>query len=173
MKQVTRGTDEYLIGFSEDGKLLHAKKNDFFKKRNIDCVIRLQKEDFVHLDSVKAYLVRFNLQRVNFKVGERIALVLIVKPGYFNGKKEVLPVLSLKNAVVADCVDVRNNVSYDELTEENFKYSLEHIKSVPELKKAILRRYKKSMPGLSDKQMLALGVSVTKLKIVDRKDLLS
>ena len=167
MRNLKRSTDNKLIGVVNNGKVLHAKKDDFFRKLNIQGVIRLQKQDFAHLSSSKNYLTHFNLQRVDFKRGERFALALIVKPGFFDGKKEVLPVMSFKNAVLAECVNVRNNVPYDKLTKEDFKYSFKHIKNVPELKKAILRRYKKSVPHLSKEQILSLGVSITKLKILN------
>ena len=86
--------------------------------------------------------------------------------GYFKGEgDEVLPVLSVKNVYVGTVVKKREHIPYDALLTEAFTYSMKHIKSPDELKKAILRRYGVSMPLLSDEEILARGVGMTVIKL--------
>ena len=42
------------------------------------------------------------------------------------------------------------------------------MKSINALKKAIMRRYKKTLAHLSDVEKLSLGVAITELKIIKR-----
>ncbi len=53
---------------------------------------------------------------------------------------------------------------YNELWPEQF----ENIKNISELKAEILFRYKKSMPHLSDEQILSKGVGITYLQILGK-----
>ena len=48
------------------------------------------------------------------------------------------------------------------------KFSFSHIKDVESLKKAIIDRYSSSMPNLSKEEILSLGISLTKLKIIGK-----
>ena len=166
MKYIPRQKKITLFLILKDGKIVKVEKNKLFRKLGVHSIIRLPKEDFVHLKGVSTFLTHFNLQKTNHKKGRKYALVLIVKQGFFDGKTQVLPVLRVDNAVIAECLDVREEVSYKELTDKDFKYSFEHIKSVPELKQAILRRYRKSLPHLFKEELFSLGVCITDLKIM-------
>ena len=166
MKEIRREREFILVPVLEKGRVVKVKKQDLFKKYDVDCIIKLPRGDFSHLKKVKSFLTHFNLQKTNHSKGYKYALALIIKPGFFDGKKQVLPVLSFENVVVAECLSVRNNVSYDKLIPKDFEYSFEHIRNVPELKKAILRRYSRSMPHLSKEEILSLGVGITKLRIL-------
>ena len=58
-------------------------------------------------------------------------------------------------------------MAYEDI--EDFRYSLPDIKSVEELKEAILKRYKKSMSHIPDDEKLRLGVGVTELEVIEKK----
>ena len=70
--------------------------------------------------------------------------------------------------ILAKCISVKNDVDYSNVKNSDFKYSLKNIKNVNDLKKAIIRRYKKTLVNLSDDKKLSLGVAITKLKIIKR-----
>ena len=63
---------------------------------------------------------------------------------------------------------MQNNIDYVDLKEKVFEHSLSNIKNINTLKKAIKRRYKKSLAHLSDTEKLSLGVAITELKIIKR-----
>ena len=63
---------------------------------------------------------------------------------------------------------MHNDIDYVNLKEKVFKLSLSNIKNIDALKKAIKRRYKKSLAHLSDTEKLSLGVAITELKIIKR-----
>lgn len=146
-------------------------QNSLFKKLGVTCEIRFHKEDFKNIDLNLKLLTHFNLEHSNHKIGNKYALVLIEKPGYFDGEKEIKPILNFEDSIICECVDTKNFVQYENIPENYFDYSLKNIKNVDELKKAILRRYKNSMKHIDDEKKLSLGVGITNLKIIKKIDL--
>lgn len=137
------------------------------KEYGIDGCIRIQKDELENIDLNLSYFTHFNLQASGHKIGEVYGLPIIIDPGYYiNQYEEVLPILSFKKLTKGKCIEVKNEVPYVRLTEEDFEYSMQHIKNTDQLKKAILKRYKKSLPSLSDKKILSAGVAITKLKLI-------
>ena len=130
-----------------------------YEKNKISGLIRIEKNDFVYLKDMN-FLTHFNLQYTDHKVGEYYCLVKILKKGKFTSKNEILPLLT-KSGFLAECIEVKNNVLYQNI---DFSFSFPTIKSIEELKKAISKRYSKSMPEI--KNLLSLGVGITKLKII-------
>jgi hypothetical protein len=159
-----KDTGTYLI--LDDGVEKELDVSNFNREHNIDGVIRIQKYDYPHFPK-KKYFSHFNLQYCGHVVGSIYVLPEIVRPGYFiNENKQKLPLLEFSGKLVGECVEVRNNLSYEDLSEEDFEYSFEHIKNTESLKKAMVRRYSISMPKLSAKEILEMGISLTKLKII-------
>ena len=93
-------------------------------------------------------------------------LARILKPGYFTLTKEVLPLLSFKRSPIARCLSVRNKVAYEQLSIDDFIYSLPAIQNKKQLQKAIVKKYSKSLPTLSAKKIVSLGVAITNLERV-------
>ena len=87
---------------------------------------------------------------------------------YFDGITFRQPIYDSNNFIFAKCLSVQNNIDYVDLKEKIFKHSLSNIKNINALKKAIKRRYKKSLAHLSDKEKLSLGVAITESKIIKR-----
>ena len=144
------------------------ERNTYLKSQILN-VIRLQSEDFDSIKKNTTFLNHFNLQSSGHEVGIAYLLTKILKRGYFKSKEDqVLPELDIKNSYVGVCVEVKNNLSYNDLTKEDFKFSFSHIKDVESLKKAIIDRYSSSMPNLSKEEILSLGISLTKLKIIGK-----
>ena len=93
-------------------------------------------------------------------------LARILKPGYFTPTKEALPVLSFEGNFLTRCLSVRNKVAYEQLSIDDFIYSLPAIQNKKQLQKAIVKKYSKSLPTLSAKKIVSLGVAITNLEIV-------
>lgn len=132
----------------------------------IDTVIKLLSEDFQFINPRHKRLTHFNIQHAGHYVGKYYLVLKIEKPGFFNKIKELPPILSMKGALIAKCISIRNEVQYEELLKKDFINSLNHIKDTSELKFAILRRYKNSLAHLNERQKLALGISITELEFI-------
>ena len=132
----------------------------------ISGVIRIHDDEYKNIDREKEFLTHFNLQVSHHKVGNIYILPRILKSGFFTEEKEKLPNLSFKNVIKGECVEVREYLKYEELEKNDFEFSFENIKNSEELEKIIYERYSKSMPNLSKKEILDLGVSLTKLRIL-------
>ncbi len=156
------GLNKIFIKSEDEIASLNIKK--FLEKYNVYSIIRIQKEDFIFLKTKPKILTHFNLQFTNHQKGKKYALLLIIKPGSFDKKKDTPPILSLENIYVAECIETRNNINYDQLNKEDFRYSFPNIKNVEQLKKVIVKRYNQSMKDLSKEKILSLGVGITKLK---------
>ena len=90
------------------------------------------------------------------------------KRGYFDGITFKQLIYNNNNFILAKCLSAQNNIDYVDLKEKVFEHSLSNIKNINTLKKAIKRRYKKSLAHLSDTEKLSLGVAITELKIIKR-----
>lgn len=163
--RIRRIKDTKNLLVKKGSKILKVPKKEVFDKYKVHSVIRLRKEEFRLLKKHKV-LTHFNLQSTPHKKGKKYLSVLIAKPGFFDGEHEQKPVLSLDHAIVAACIGVRNRIPYEKLRARDFKHSFENIKTAGQLKKAILKRYCQSMPSLSSKKILSLGVSITNLRIL-------
>ncbi|MFP4112112.1 MAG: hypothetical protein ACLFUO_03860 [Candidatus Woesearchaeota archaeon] len=154
-----------------NGEIKKIELKNILAKFKIDDIIRFQKEDYDLINPNSKYLTHFNLENTDHVIGYKYALVKIIKPGYFDGSKEIKPILDFSNCPFVLCTEAKDHICYEKVTENDFKYSLENIKSAEELKKAILRRYKYSMHHISDKKKLSMGVSITTLKILGQSKL--
>ncbi len=167
-KSIRRLKDNKNLLIQKNGKVLKLPIKEIFNKYKFQGVIRFRRKEFLLLKKHQA-LTHFNLQSTEHKKGKKYLLALIVKPGFFNGKKEQLPIISLENASVGKCIDVKNHVPYEKLRARDFKHSFKNIKTVDQLKKIILKRYCQSMPHLTPKEILSLGVGITKLRIEKKR----
>jgi hypothetical protein len=128
--------------------------------------IRILDEEYAGIDGTLPYFTHFNLEFSGHIVGAKMFLPRIITQGYFCAPSdEVLPVLSLKNIYTGTVVHKREHVPYKAIRDEIFQYSMKHIQNVADLKKAILRRYRVSMPNLSDEEILKRGVGITTIRL--------
>jgi len=149
-------------------KNIRVDEVSYLKTNNATGIIRIRKEDYAFLPDTATHLTHFNLGYAGHKKGKIYALPLIIKPGHYTDKEDVPPILRFTNCVIAKCLGCRNNVPYDQITDDDFVHSFPSIQSIEELKQAILRRYKQSMPNLSEEKLLSLGVAVTELEVIGR-----
>jgi len=138
----------------------------FLKKYKVHDLIKLLKEDFKLINKKEKRFTHFNIQYTIHKPGRHYLITGIIKRGYSDGVIYKHPILKNKNFILAKCISVKNDLDYSSVKNSDFKYSLKNIKNVNDLKKTIIRRYKKTLANLSDDKKLALGVAITKLKII-------
>jgi len=164
--QREKNTGIYLI--LENGAEYEVDADQFDRDHGINGIIRIQSCDYPHFPKSE-YFTHFNLQFCGHEVGATYALPEIVRSGYFiseNGQK--LPLLAFSDKYIGECIEVRNNLSYNDLSEADFKYSFDHIKNVELLRETIVRRYSVSLPKFSPEEILRLGVSLTRLRIIGK-----
>ena len=140
----------------------------FLKKYKVHDIIKVLKKDFRLINKKAKKLTHFNIQYTTHIPGKYYLITGIAKRGYSDGVVYKHPILKNKNFILAKCISVKNDLDYSSVKNSDFKYSLKNIKNVDDLKKAIIRRYKKTLVNLSNDKKLALGVAITKLKIIER-----
>lgn len=141
---------------------------DVLKDYGVDHIIKFHDQDFFFVKKLRRGDVfdHFTIPSCNHKKGDVCALARMEKPGCFDGKKEVKPIIDFNKVIIAECAQFKKKRAYDELSGSDYKHSIGSIKSTIQLKKAIVRRYRKSLANLTDKEKLTLGVSTTRFKVL-------
>ena len=149
-----------------DGTIEAYDAKKFADHYHVDTLIRILNGEYPFINHDLPFFTHFNMEFGGHKVGSRVLLPRILTQGYFKGEDdEVLPVLSLKNIYIGTVVKKREHIPYHALAHDVFKYSMKHIKDEKQLKEAILKRYRVSMPLVSDKEILSRGVGMTVIKL--------
>ena len=154
--------------FKKGKNIISEDVSAFHKKYNVHLTIQILHSDFKLIKKNMNRFTHFNIQNTLHKPGKNYLIAKIHKPGYFDGVTYKHSVLDGNNFILAKCIYAKNNIDYIDLKDKIFKHSLNKIKNVSDLKKAIKRRYKKTLAHLSDAKKLSLGVAVTELKIIKR-----
>ena len=155
--------------FFKKGKNIFSENISLFKKKyKIHRIIRVMHPDYNLIKKNMKKYMHFNIQDTAHIPGKDYLIVKIVERGYFNGEIYNPPIFDYKKFILAKCLSVQSNIRYSDLKKSVFEHSLSSIKNIKTLKKAIKRRYKKSLAHLSDREKISLGVGITELKIIKR-----
>jgi hypothetical protein len=128
----------------------------------VDALIRVHEQDYALIEQLPDKYVHFNLERTLNEEGERYAILPIVKPGFRTGNgDEVLPVLDPRRHRIGRCDAILQQVPIEQLRAEHFRYSIPTIRTVGELKKALLARYAPMFPALSSDELLSRGCAIS------------
>tara|TARA_B110000263_G_C14948151_1_gene346787 strand:+ start:26 stop:541 length:516 start_codon:yes stop_codon:yes gene_type:complete len=146
--------------------IISQNESDLYAKYNIHRIIKLLNTDFRLIKRNMNRLTHFNIQYTDHKSGENYLIVKIHKRGYFDGITYKHPILESNNFIFTKCLSVKNNIRYIDLKNKVFEHSLSNIQNINTLKKAIKRRYKKSLAHLSDSEKMSLGIGISELKII-------
>ena len=158
------------IYFRKGKNIISENIDVFLKKYNVHFTISILHSDFKLIKKNMNRYTHFNIQYTGHKPGKNYLIIKIHKRGYFNGSTSTYKdaILDINNFILAKCLSTQNNIDYVDLKEKVFEHSLSNIKNINALKKAIKRRYKKSLAHISDSKKLSLGVAITELKIIKR-----
>ena len=156
------------IYFRKGKSIISENIDVFLKKYNVHLTISILLSDFKLIKKNMNRYTHFNIQDTWHKPGKNYLIIKIHKQGYFDGTTYKQSILDSNNFIFAKCLSVKNNIDYVNLKEKVFKYSLSNIKNINTLKKAVKRRYKKTLSHLSDTEKLSLGIAITELKIIKR-----
>ena len=156
------------IYFKKGKNIICENSNVFLKRNNVHRVIHLLHQDFKLIKKNMNKFTHFNIQDTSHERGKNYLIIKINKGGYYDGTTYKQCILDSNNFILVKCLFAKNNIDYVDLKEKVFKHSLNNIKNVNTLKKAIKRRYKETLAHLSDAEKLSLGVAITELKIIKR-----
>ena len=156
------------IYFRKGKNIISKNRAVFLKKYNVHHIIQILRSDFKLIKKNMNRFTHFNIQYTKHKPGKNYLIMKMYKRGYFDGITFKQPIYDSNNFILAKCLSAQNNIDYVDLKEKVFEHSLSNIKNINTLKKAIKRRYKKSLSHLSDRKKLSLGVAITELKIIKR-----
>ena len=156
------------IYFRKGENIISENLSVFRKKYNVHTGIQILHSDFKLIKKSMNRFTHFNIQYTGHKPGRNYLIVKIDKRGYFDGITYKQAIFDSNNFILVKCLSVQNNIDYVDLKEKVFEHSLSNIKNINALKKAIKRRYKKSLAHLSDAEKLSLGVAITELEIIKR-----
>lgn len=165
---IKRGLSYENLLILQNGERKKISISEFRKKTEMHDVIRIVDDEYRYIDPTEGYLTHFNLEDTDSIPGKTYILARIVAGGFFRPREhqEQEPLLSLHDVFVATCEEVKTNLSYENLDQSFFKFSMTHIHDRATLKDAIYKRYHVSMPELSRETIMALGVSWQILKII-------
>jgi hypothetical protein len=128
----------------------------------VDALIRVHEQDYALIDQLPDKYVHFNLELTLNEEGKRYAILPIVKPGFRRkNNEEVLPVLDPRRRRIGRCDAILQQVPIEYVSIEHFRYSISTIRTVDELKKALLARYAPMFPALTSDQLLSRGCAIS------------
>ena len=161
-KDKPKRTVQFVIG----GQVKSFDRDTVKEDYRVEDIVRMQPEDFPNIDATPGSLfLHLNLRETpnrpaNPDEPERKYLIVkIVGPG------QPEPLLTPEGALLAECVDAKSNVPYDELTDELLALSLPGLKDRVSALATMQKRYGASR-GLSPKEVEDAGVGYTIFRIL-------
>jgi hypothetical protein len=142
---------------------------EVLNKFNVGESIRIPVQDYPEDILPGQEIVHFNLPVAYDRNGIVVVLSKIIKSGHFRPPHdEKLPVLSFEDIWKAKVIKFIPSIHYEDIKGDCLKNNIGGVHDVTSLKELILRRYKKTLPHLSDSEILDQGLSVTFLKLLGR-----
>jgi hypothetical protein len=133
----------------------------------VDALIRAHEHDYALIERLPEKYVHFNLEFTLNEQGKRYAILPIVKPGFRKpDNEEVLPVLDPRRYRIGRCEAILQQVAIECVSAEHLQYSISTIRTVDELKKALLQRYAPMFPALTSDQLLSRGCAITLIQFL-------
>lgn len=140
------------------------------RRFRVDALIRLHSIDFAQLAHDCRSFVHFNLEFTLNELGRHYAVVPIVQAGKrLPDGREVLPVIDPVPARRGICTEIIQRLPLNKVTAALFADSLPNIRSQDQLRAALLDRYGRMFPNLSDEEILRRGCAVTRIDFGNRE----
>jgi hypothetical protein len=166
MEPLVRARDTRSLLLTTPEGTVAVSKQTFLKEHGLDGLIRIESDDFALLPNTGLY-AHFNLEQANHLPDKRYGLIHLVQHGSLNQQDggEQLPLLTPTGMRMARCIAYEGGVSFESVTPRHFAHALPSCKDRAALTVSILRRYRQSLPGITDEELLARGVAYTLLEI--------
>lgn len=150
-----------------EGKEKVIESSILYNKIGIHRFIRIPADEFTIWDK-QQFLDHFNLEHHNHSIWRKYGIIKIVESWRYNPEtdEEKLPLLDIETLRVWELIDSKEYISYSAVTDDMLTYSFPHIKSIDELKQAILKRYSTSLLWLTKEDILAKWVARNRLSFI-------
>jgi hypothetical protein len=165
-----RGIDPspLLINVGNGSRLVDYRH--LLQKFGVNEIIRVPKDDYPDAASIGEIWVHYNLPIPQNRSGWEVLMSRIVEGGCRKPfEEEKKPLLSLDNVWKAQVIDFYQLKKYSELgTDGFFTNCIGGANDVRSLKNLIIFRYGPVYPSLTKRDILKKGVTITKLKLVEK-----
>lgn len=149
-----------------DGERVIAVKDlcDLFR---VDALIRVREQDYALIDRLPEKYVHFNLEFTLNERGKRYAILPIVRSGFRKqDNEEVLPVLDPSRYRIGRCIAVLQQAPVEDVPAEQFQHSISTIRTIDELRQALVQRYAPMFPTLTTDKLLSRGCAITHIQFL-------
>jgi len=169
LNKYKRGLSNGFVQLLQNGRVFEVPVSRIFQKLSVQELVRIPKSEYPDGALIGETFIHFGLPVHDGNPTEFAVLPRIIKNGYFrkNGEEQ-LPILSFDNVWIAKKTQNIESISYNLLTNKYFKNAIGGCSDESELKKLILSRYRKTLPDLTDEELLSQGVSVRRIKLLKR-----
>jgi len=164
MDQRLPHSNRSLTGIVDEAGERIVRVSDLCSRLKVDGLIRLHRQDYCLIEELEQSYVHFNLEATLNESGKLYAIVPVIRSGHRtkNGE-EVLPVLDPRRHRIGLCDAVVQGVEVEQVASEYFRHSIRTIRTVDELKKALIERYAPLFPHLQPEQLLSRGCAITRV----------
>lgn len=151
-----------IVQFLVGGEVKSFDRDTVISDLKVTDIVRMQPAEFENIDPTPGFLYsRFNFKEtVNTPESQYPYLIVkIVGPG------QPEPLLTLDDALVAQCIEAKSGISYSDLTEEQLAHALPGQRDRSALLAAMQESYGRSR-NLSPMQVEDAGVGYTLFRIL-------
>jgi hypothetical protein len=142
----------------ENGAENFYSKSGIIEKFGADNVIRIPQSEWGEIDFSNKYLDHFYLGETSILLGEKYLLCKVIDSSK--------PLLTLDGSRYVKVVELKKNISYQDVSDVCFKYSLKHIENIYDLKEILFKRYKTSRPYMGDEEIKNSKISYSRLEFI-------
>lgn len=153
--------------FQKKSEKIYIDLNTLKRRFKLDGIIKFLPYDFKFL---KKKFYHFNLEYAHHKKNKKYLIIKIKKKGFYDGKKETLPIYDINNLSIYKCFLIRQKIKYDSIDNYFYKNALKITSSKKKLLNSILRRYKYLQKKYTKDKIINSGVSITGLKFCKNID---
>jgi len=136
---------------------------------DVGGIIRVPEDEYPRFAKYGLNLTHFGLPIINECRNKPVILARIVNHGVYlgNGNQEELPTLSFDDVWKVQVAYMKRRIGYEDIKPGFFENTVGNIRSVDELQHRILTRYAPVLKDITDQEILALGVSIRSLRLIE------
>jgi hypothetical protein len=159
-------SNRWQIGVLDGGEERIVSVASLCERYGVDALIRLGADDYQLLAPMRGRFVHFNLETTLNEAGKRYAILSIVRSGRRDENDvEILPVIDPDRFRIGICEEVLQRVALREVEPHHLALSLPNIRTLEELKAALIERYAPLFPQLSPSEIAMRGCAITVLML--------
>lgn len=160
--------EKFPIFVLDKNKEINKLTSEEFLKLFKYGVIRIWNDEYNQILKEDNLFGHFNLSPAFHKIYQKYILPRIVDRKVTEEFGDQ-PVLDFENAIIGECIEIEEEIEYQNLEPKHFEHSMSNIKNEDQLHKAMLKRYG-GVNNLPDETISNLPVTWTLLKKIGTMD---